>query len=83
MEAQPALHWTARRVVLDPVADKDLEVALLGADRHFDLDFAKWRLEQQPHFFVEADQIGGLVEKAVCVLVVVDLFSHDRSFFSR
>jgi hypothetical protein len=60
-----------------------LEVALVGADRHFDLDFAKWRLEQQPHFLVEADQIGSLVEKAVCVLVVVDLFSHDRSFFSR
>ena len=76
MEAQPTLHRAASSVVLHAIAEEYLDMAVGHAHRHLDLHFAEGRLEQQAFIGGEVDDVGGLVEQPVRVLVVVDAFCH-------
>jgi hypothetical protein len=63
--------------VLNAIAEEDLYVARVQADRDLNLDLAKRGLEDLANVLVDADDIRCLIKQAIGVLVIVKFLGHE------
>ena len=80
MVAEPPLHGPARATVLHAVADEDLETAAIHAHRDLYLQLPERGLQDKAHVLVQIEEVGGVVEQLVRVLVAVGWLGRGHHF---